>query len=200
MPRTSVKIWQRSAPRRAASATAVVSEPPRPRVVISAAWIRAGLLLSARRRSAVVGRALAHALEAGHDHDPARRELGADAARVDVGDPGAAIAAVGGDAGLRAGQRDCRDAERVQRHRHQGRALVLARREEHVHLARVRFVGDRGGERDQLVGGVAHRGDDDHEVRAGGALARDPPGDAPDAVRIGERRAAEFLDNEGPWA
>ena len=35
MPRTSVKIWQRSARRAAASATAVVSLPPRPRVVIS---------------------------------------------------------------------------------------------------------------------------------------------------------------------
>ena len=35
MPRTSVKIWQRSARRAAARATAVVSEPPRPSVVIS---------------------------------------------------------------------------------------------------------------------------------------------------------------------
>ncbi len=38
MPLTSVKIWQRSARSRAARATAEVSEPPRPRVVISAAW------------------------------------------------------------------------------------------------------------------------------------------------------------------
>src|SRR4051794_25911364 len=36
MPLTSVKIWQRPAPSRAARATAVVSDPPRPRVVISA--------------------------------------------------------------------------------------------------------------------------------------------------------------------
>src|SRR6266550_4787948 len=38
MPRTSVKIWQRSAPRRAARAMAVVSEPPRPSVVMSVPW------------------------------------------------------------------------------------------------------------------------------------------------------------------
>src|SRR3954454_15042236 len=41
MPRTSVKIWQRSAPSAAARATAVVSLPPRPSVVISwsaSAW------------------------------------------------------------------------------------------------------------------------------------------------------------------
>src|SRR6266550_2228455 len=38
MPRTSVKIWQRSAPRRAARAIAVVSEPPRPSVVMSVPW------------------------------------------------------------------------------------------------------------------------------------------------------------------
>ena len=35
MPRTSVKIWQRSARNAAARATAVVSLPPRPSVVIS---------------------------------------------------------------------------------------------------------------------------------------------------------------------
>ena len=176
----------------------MVSEPPRPRVVTSAAWIRAcgaGRVRAGVRRGRC--RLLAQALEAGDDHDATSIELLVDPARVDVGDPGAAVAAVRGDPRLGAGQGDRRNAERVQRHRHQRRALVLAGREEHVHLARIGFVGDRGGERDQLVGGVAHRRDDDHEVHAGGALTGDPPGDAPDAVGVGERRATEFLDDEG---
>ena len=167
----------------AASATAVVSLPPRPRVVISPFVDGRGAL----------------ALEAGDDDDLARRELGADAARLDAGDAGAAVAAVGGDAGLRPGQADRRDAERVERHRHERRALVLAGREQHVELARVGLVGDGRGEAEQLVGRVAHRRDDDDEVVAGRALAGDPPGDALDPVGVGDRRATELLDDERGW-
>ena len=93
-------------------------------------------------------------------------ELGADAARLDAGDPGAAVAAVGGDAGLRAGQADGRHAEAVEGHRQEGRALVLAGGEQDVELARVGLVGDRRREAEQLVGGVAHRRHDDDEVAA----------------------------------
>ena len=85
----------------------------------------------------------------------------------------------------------------VERHRHERRALVLAGREQDVELARVGLVGDGRGEAEQLVGGVAHRGHDDDEVAAGGALARDPARDPLDAVGVGDRRATEFLDDEG---
>ena len=176
-----MKIWQRSAPSRAASATAVVSEPPRPRVVVSA----------------LLGVGTALALEAGHDDHLAGVELLVDAGRIHGGDPGLAVAAVGRDAGLGAGQADRRDAERVEGHRQERGALVLAGREEHVELARVRLVGDRGGQGEELVGRVAHRADDDDELRAGCPLAGDPPGDALDPVRPGDRRAAELLDDEG---
>jgi hypothetical protein len=54
-PATSVKISQASAPRAAASATAVVSEPPRPSVVTSCGRGR-------------------DALEAGDEHDLVRVE------------------------------------------------------------------------------------------------------------------------------
>ena len=60
----------------------------------------------------------------------------------------------------------------------------------------VGLVGDRGGEGEELVGRVAHRRDDDHEVRAGRARPRDPLGDAPDPVRLGQRRAPELLHDE----
>ena len=74
---------------------------------------------------------------------------------------------------------------------------MLAGREQDVELARIGLVGDRRGEAEQLVGRVAHRRHDDDEVVAGRALAGDPPGDAPDPVGVGERRATELLDDEG---
>ena len=158
-----------------------MSEPPRPSVVVSAL-------------SAAVG---AQALEPGHDDDLAVGQLGPDAGRVDVGDPGLAVAAVGADPGLGAGQADRRDAERVEGHRDERRALVLAGREEHVELARIGLVGDRGGEAEELVGRVAHRAHDDDEVGSGRPLPGDPPGDALDPIRPGDRRAAELLHHEG---
>ena len=137
------------------------------------------------------------ALEPGDDDDPAVGELLADAARFDVGDAGPAVAAVRGDAGLRTGQADRRDAQAMEGHRQQGRALVLAGREQDVELARVGIVGDGGGEAEQLVRGIAHRRDDDDEVVAGGALAGDPTRDPLDAVGVGHGGAAELLDDEG---
>ena len=120
----------------------------------------------------------------------------ADPPRLHVRDPRPAVRLVRGDPGLRAGQRDRPDAERVERHRDERRALVLAGGQEHVELARVGVVGDRRGEREQLVRRVAHRRDDDHEVRAGRAGARDPLRDPPDPIGLAERRAAELLDDE----
>ena len=181
MPRTSVKIWQRSARRAAASATAVVSLPPRPRVVISWSCVGAGAL----------------ALEPGDDHDLAALELGPDAARLDAGDAGPAVRPVGRDAGLRPGQADGADPDGVEGHRQERGALVLAGGEQDVELARIGFVGDRRGEAEQLVRRVAHRRDDDDEVVAGRPLARDPPRDALDAVGAGHGRATELLDDEG---
>ena len=155
MPRTSVKIWQRSAPEAG-------REGDRGRVAAAAAERRD---VGAGDVAALAG--VRAALEAGHDHDLALVELASDAGRLDARDPGLAVAAVGRDAGLRAAQADRLDAERVEGHRDERRALVLAGREEHVELALVGRVGDRGGEAQELVGRVAHRGHDDDEVRAG---------------------------------
>ena len=133
----------------------------------------------------------------GDDHDLARGELRADAARVDAGDPRLAVAAVGGDAGLRPGQADRRHAERVEGHRDERRALVLAGGQQDVELAGVGLVGDRRRERQQLVGGVAHRGHDDDELRPARALAHDPPRDPLDALGARDGRAAELHHDEG---
>ena len=94
----------------------MVSEPPRPRVVIS-------FVLPA------------HALEAGHDGDVALVQRGADAVRVDVDDPGLAVDAVGDHAGLAAGEGLGRGAELVDGHGQQRHGDALAGGQEHVHLA-----------------------------------------------------------------
>ena len=92
MPRTSVKIWQRSARRAAARATAVVSLPPRPRVVIS--WSAADRALWPWKPATMTTLPPSSSLRT--------------RARLDAGDARPAVRAVGGDAGLRPGQADGR--------------------------------------------------------------------------------------------
>ena len=158
---------------------------------------RIGATTPERRDLVVPDGVGAEALEAGDDDDLALFQLLVDAARLDVRDARLAVAAVGGDARLWAGKADRRYAERVQRHRHERGALVFAGREEHVELAQVGLLGDGRGQSHELVGRVAHGRNRDDEVVAGRAFARDPPGDALDAVGTGQRRTAELLHDEG---
>ena len=175
-----MKIWQRSAPERCGQCDGCRVAPA----------------ATERRDLAVADRRGALALEPGDDHDPTGSELLADAARFDIRDPGSSVAAVRRDAGLGTGQADRRDAEAVEGHRQQGGALVLARGEEDIELARVGFVGDGGGEAEEFVRGIAHGGHDDDEVMPGGALSGDATRDPLDAVGVGHGGAAELLDDE----
>ena len=86
--------------------------------------------------------------------------------------------------------------ERMDRHRHQRDAHLLAGREQHVHLAGRRVVGDLLGEVDQVVGLVAHRADDHHDLVAVLLGANRPPGGRLNLFRIGDARAAEFLNDD----
>src|ERR1035437_9474631 len=142
------------------------------------------------RKSRVV---LALTLEAGHDNDAAGAHLGFDPTRVYARDARLAVVAVSGDAGLGSGERYGGHAQRMQGHRDERGALVLAGREKHVQLARIRVVCDGAGQGQQLVGGVAHCRDHDHQVAAGRPLAGDTRGDAPDSVGVGYGRATELL-------
>ena len=100
------------------------------------------------------------------------------------------------DPGLRAGEADRRHAACVERHRQERHRDALAGREQHVELAARRALGDLSGERQQLVRGLAHRGDDHHHVAAGrargGHLVRDllHPGD------VGHRASTVLLDDD----
>ena len=73
----------------------------------------------------------------------------------------------------------------------------LAGGEQHVHLAP--GLGRRHvvGQRDQVVGRLAHRRDHDDDVVAVAAGERHVLGDGPDAVGVGDRRAAVLLDDQG---
>ena len=90
--------------------------------------------------------------------------------RRDVLNLGLGMDAVGHDARLRAGERNGRHAERVQRDGRQRDGRLLAGGQQHVHLALVGQRHDVLGQLDQVVGHAAHGGDDDDDLVA---LARD---------------------------
>ena len=135
------------------------------------------------------------ALEAGDDRDPARRERLADPVALDLEDLRLAVLRVGDDPGLRTGEGDRRDAELLDRHAQQRHRDALTRGEQHVHLPARRALRDVVGQADQVVGGLAHGRDHDDDLVAGPAGADDVVGDRADAIRIGDRRAAELLDD-----
>ena len=65
--------------------------------------------------------------------------------------------------------------------------------EQHVELASIGIGRDLLGEREEIVGRVAHRGDDDDDVVALAPRAHDALGDLLDAGDIRDARAAVLL-------
>ena len=111
-------------------------------------------------------------------------------------DLGFGVNAVGDDAGLRAGQRHRRNADRLQRHRRQRDGRLLAGGEQHVHLALRRRVHDLLGELDEAVGHAAHRRDHDDDLIPARPAFADAPGDVLDPLGVADRGAAVFLNDE----
>ena len=69
--------------------------------------------------------------------------------------------------------------------------------EQHVELPTRPDPADVLGEPDEVVGGLAHRGDDDDDVVAGATCPGDVVGDGADPVGVADRGSAELLDDEG---
>ena len=103
---------------------------------------------------------------------------------------------VGDDAGLRAGERAGLGAERGDGHRDQRVGDPLAGGQQHVQLPGRRGRRHLLREVHQLVGGVAHRRDDDDHLVAVLAGRHDPFGHALDALRRADRRTAVLLDDQ----
>ena len=121
---------------------------------------------------------------------------------ADLQDLRLAVGGVGDDPGLRTGERDRRLAPVDDRHAQQRDRDALTRGEQHVHLAGGRVARHLVGEPLEVVGGLAHRRDDDHDVVAVAPGAHDVLGDGADAVGVGDRRAAELLHEQAhdrPW-
>ncbi len=176
-PGTSVKISQASAPSAAASATAVVSEPPRPRVVTSCVDVETPW-------------------KPGDEHDPVLGECLADPAGPHLDDLRLRVGPVGDDPGLRARERDGLVAEIVNRHRAERVRDPLAGRDEHVVLAWMRRGGDLVREPDQLVRRLAHRRQDADDFRARLVGGDEPLRDALQLVGVADRGAPELHHQE----
>ena len=99
---------------------------------------------------------------------------------------------VGDDPGLRTRVAGGTAPPSDQRDPQQGHRDPLAGGQEHVELARVGNVGDAERDRRQLVGGVAHRRDDDDHVVAGPTRSHDAVGDGLDPLDGSDGRAAEL--------
>ena len=149
---------------------------------------------AAERRDVAV---LVDPLEAGRDHDPAIIEELHDVVGGDRLDPGLRVGAVGADADLGAGEAHRLFPKRLDCHREQSHAHLLAGGEEHVHLAGAGALGDLFGEIDEDVGlvphGTHHHDDLVPRLVPGHCLA----GRGHDLLRVGHARPAELLNHQG---
>ena len=100
------------------------------------------------------------------------------------------------NAGLGAREAQRVDADLAQRHRQQRAGDDLARGEQHVHLPLRRSVRHLPRQRDQLIGGVPHRGDHDHQIVSLQTPPRHSPRDVPDPLRVADGTTTVFLDDQ----
>ena len=139
---------------------------------------------------------LVDALEAGDDGDGPHLDGAGDALGDDADDGGAPVPGVGQDPGLGAGVGAGGYAQLAHGHGQQGHGDALAGGQEDVHLAGGRVVGQGVGHVEQVVGGVAHGGDDDDDGVARPARGGDAPGDAPHRLDVGDGRTAVLLHDQ----
>ena len=116
--------------------------------------------------------------------------------RGDVGDFGFGVDAVGGDAGLRAGEGDGFAAEGVDGHGGEGDGGLFAGGKEDVHLAFGGCGGDVACEFNEVIGDAGHGGNDDDDLVSLALGGEDALGDVADAFGGADGGAAKFLDNE----
>ena len=109
---------------------------------------------------------------------------------------GLGVGRVGHNADLAARHAHGLLAQLLHGHRQQRHRFLLARRQEHIHLAGRRFVGDLFGQFDQFVCLVPAGTDDDHHLMTGPPRIDDPLGGRKNLGRVGDTRAAKLLHNQ----
>ena len=132
------------------------------------------------------------ALEARDEDDRALVERLVDPAGPHLDDLGLAVDGVGDDPRLGSRQRDRLVAEVVDHHRRERARDPLPDRDEHVELARVGGGRDLVGEVEQLVGRVAHRGEDADDAMPVLACGHEPRRDALQPLGVADGGAAEL--------
>jgi hypothetical protein len=135
-------------------------------------------------------------LESGDDAHLSFGQRLADAIALDFEDLGLGVHGVGDDSHLAAREAHGVDADVGQRHAHERHRDALTGGEEHVHLAARMSGRHLVGEFDEVVGGLAHRRHDDHDIGSVPLGVGNVFGHGADALRIGYRGAAELLHDE----
>ena len=130
------------------------------------------------------------------DDDLTLGEVLLDLVRGDVADLGLGVDAVGDDARLCSGEGDCLAAHALDRHGGEGHRGLLSRGEKDVHLALGGLAGNLAGQLDQGICDPRHRRNHgDNRVSRTLSLEKTLR-DVGDALGIGDRGAAIFLDDE----
>ena len=136
---------------------------------------------------------LIDALEAGHQDDLPGVQLSLYAVGADALDPGTAVSGVGEHPRLPASERDHRIPQSFDGHGAQGDGDLFSSGQQHVHLPAGGSGVDLFRLGNQVIGGVPLGGQDHHHVVSFAICLRDDPGHIPDAGRVGDGAAAEFL-------
>lgn len=147
---------------------------------------------------------LINALEACGDDDFTLIELVNDAGGIDAEDASLGMIGGGAHTDLGAGERNGGLPKFLERHGEQSDGDLFAGGEKHIHLAGVggliRLIVDALREGDQIVGGIAHSGDDDDDLIVGMFIVEDSISDVEDFISGRDGAAAEFLNNESQIA
>ena len=106
---------------------------------------------------------------------------------------GFAVARIGANADLPAGEADGFASQIVNRHCHQGDRNLFTGREQHVHFTGWRLVADLPSQFDQRIGVLTHRAYDHHHLMALLLSMQSTPRRGTDLLSIGNTRTAKLL-------
>lgn len=139
---------------------------------------------------------LIHTLEARHDDHLAGSQISANALIIDMLNACLVESTVGHDPDLRARVGNSRHIDGLERHRQKAYGDLLARRNDHIQLTRVRFGLHLARQCDQPIGFPAHGRNHHNQIIASLTEALDLLRYLANALNAADRGTAKLLDNE----